>query len=171
MGTFASRHPDSCTRQPSIFQYGSLFPRNQAAAEAIGQRIYLLPASTETEIDNAFTNLLELGCGGLVVQTEPFFVTRRYQIVALSARNAIPTIYPGRLSVLAGGLMSYGPNTPDVLRQVGVYVGKILKGVKPADLPIVRGVKIDLVLNMQTAKALGITFPPSLLARADEVIE
>jgi putative tryptophan/tyrosine transport system substrate-binding protein len=143
----------------------------QAAADAIGQRIYILPARTETEIDDAFANLRQLACGGLVVQSEPFFATRRDQIVALSARNAIPTIYPTRQPVLAGGLMSYGPNTADAMRQVGIYVGKILRGAKPADLPIVQGVKIELVLNNQTAKALGITFPPSLLARADEVIE
>jgi ABC-type uncharacterized transport system substrate-binding protein len=142
----------------------------QAAAEAVAQRIYILTASTETEIDKAFVNLLQLGCGGLVVQSEPFFDARRDQIVSLSARNAIPTIYPGRQFVLAGGLMSYASSIVD-RRQVGIYVGKILGGAKPADLPIVRGVKVDLVLNMQTAKALGITFPPSLLARADEVIE
>jgi putative ABC transport system substrate-binding protein len=140
----------------------------QAAAEAIGQRIYILPASTDTEIDNAFLTLNQLGCGGLVVQADPFFDGHGDRIVALSARNAIPTIYP---FVVAGGLISYAANITDAHRQLGIYVGKILGGAKLVDLPIIQGVKVELALNMQTAKALGITFPPSLLARADEVIE
>jgi putative tryptophan/tyrosine transport system substrate-binding protein len=143
----------------------------QAAANAIGQRLHIVTASTETEINNAFLKLVQLGCGGLVVASEPFLATRRNQIIALSARNKIPAIYPGREFVTAGGLMSYGIDILDVYRQVGIYVGRILKGDKPGDLPVVQGVKIDLVLNNQTANALGITFPPSVLARADEVIE
>jgi putative ABC transport system substrate-binding protein len=143
----------------------------KAAANAIGQRLNIVTASTETEINDAFLKLVQLGCGGLVVASEPFLDTQRNQIVALSARNKIPAIYPGREFVTAGGLMSYGIDILDVYRQVGIYVGRILKGDKPGDLPVVQGVKFDLVLNNQTANALGITFPASILARADEVIE
>jgi putative ABC transport system substrate-binding protein len=153
---------------PRLFSTEPFSRDIQAAAEAIGQRIYILTASTETEIDNAFLSLKQFGCGGLVVQAEPFFDSHGDRIVALSARNAIPAIYP---FVVAGGLMSYAANINDACRQTGNYVGKILGGAKPVDLPVIQGVKVELALNMQTAKALGITFPPSLLARADEVIE
>jgi putative tryptophan/tyrosine transport system substrate-binding protein len=140
----------------------------QDAAKTIGQKLLILDASNKNEIDNAFATLPDLRAGALVVETEPFFNSRRDQIVALAARNAVPAIYPGREFVTAGGLMSY---SVDVFRETGIYVGRIVAGAKAADLPVMRAVKIELVLNLNTAKALGVTFPPSLLARADEVIE
>jgi putative tryptophan/tyrosine transport system substrate-binding protein len=141
------------------------------AADAIGQKLLILDASNENEIDDAFATLTDLRSGALVVETEPFFNSRRDQIVALAARNAVPAIYAGRAFVTAGGLMSYSVDLPNVFRETSIYVGRIVAGAKAADLPVMRAVKIELVLNLNTAKALGVTFPPSLLARADEVIE
>jgi putative tryptophan/tyrosine transport system substrate-binding protein len=143
----------------------------QAAAASIAQRLDILSASNESDIDSAFARLSELRPGALVVQSEPFFNSRRDQIVALSAHSALPAIYPAHEFVTAGGLMSYSVSISDVFRQTGIYVAEILKGAKPADLPVMQAVKVELVLNLKTAKTLGITFPISLLGRADEVIE
>jgi putative ABC transport system substrate-binding protein len=145
--------------------------RVQDAARTMGQPITILNARNIHEIDAAFQTLVQMGLGAILVGTDPFLVSRREQIVALAARHAIPTIYDGRDFTEVGGLMSYGANFPDAVRQVGVYTGRILKGAKPADLPVLQPTKFELTINLKTAKALGINVPPTLLARADEVIE
>jgi putative ABC transport system substrate-binding protein len=143
----------------------------QEAARAKAVELPLLKASTESEIDAAFISLGELHVGALLVGADPFFNNRREQIVALAAHYAVPTSYEWRESLAAGGLISYGPSNTDTWRQAGVYVGKILKGAKPADLPIQQPTKFELVINLNTAKALGLTVPPGMLDLADEVIE
>ena len=141
------------------------------AARSLGLQLHILNASTEGEIDAAFGKLIELRAGALVVGGDPFFNSRRDQIVALAARHTLPAIYEWREFVVAGGLMSYGTDLADAYRQVGIYAGKILKGAKPADLPVERVVRLEFVINLKTAKTLGLTFPITLLGRADEVIE
>jgi putative ABC transport system substrate-binding protein len=143
----------------------------QHAARSRGLQLNILRASTVNEIDAAFGKLAELRAGALVIGTDPFFTNQRVQIVVLAARHAVPTIYGWREFPVAGGLMSYGTSLFDSYRQAGIYAGMILKGATPADLPVQQVVKIELVINLNTAKALGLTIPPSLLARADEVIE
>jgi len=142
----------------------------QEAARAKGLQVRILRAGTESEIDAAFASLAELKAHALLVGS-PTFLSRREQIVALAARYAVPTIYDWREYVAVGGLISYGTNLADMYRNVGTYVGKILKGAKPADLPVQQPTTFELVVNLNTAKALGLTIPPSILARADEVIE
>jgi putative tryptophan/tyrosine transport system substrate-binding protein len=143
----------------------------QIAARSIGRQVVLLNAGSEGEIDSAFSNLVQRGAGGLLVGSDPFFVVRREQLVALAARYQIPTIYNDRYIAARGGLMSYGISVAEGYRQAGNYVGRILKGEKPADLPVVRPTKFELVINLKTAKALGLTIPETLLAIADEVIQ
>jgi len=143
----------------------------QAAAAAIGQQLRIFNASTESEIETAFSALLQQRADALLIGNDAFFVNRREQIVALAARHAVPTIYTFRSFAESGGLMSYSTNLVEVYRQVGVYVGRILKGEKPADLPIVQPTKFELVINLKTAKALGLNVPFGLLNAADEVIE
>jgi putative ABC transport system substrate-binding protein len=143
----------------------------QEAARAKGVQLTILKAGTEIEIDAAFSSLAELHAGALLVQGEAFFFNRREQIVALASRHAIPASYERRVFVAAGGLISYGPNFTAIDRQAGIYAGKILKGEKPADLPVQQPTTLELVVNLKTAKALGLTVPQSILIRADEVIE
>ncbi len=143
----------------------------RAAASALSQRIHVLNASTPGEIDAAFATLVMEHAGALLIGNDPFLNTRRDQLALLAARHAIPTIYPLREYVSAGGLMSYGTDVNDSARQQGLYVGRILKGDKPNDLPVVQPTKFEFIVNLKTAKALGITIPPNLLAIADEVIE
>jgi putative ABC transport system substrate-binding protein len=142
-----------------------------AAARAIGKSIKAVNANSESELEAAFAALAEARVGAVSVTGGTFNLNKRVQIVALAARYALPAIYENRESVTAGGLMSYGTNVPDVYRQVGIYVGRILKGDKPAELPFVQPAKFDMAVNLKTARALGITVPSALLLRADEVIE
>jgi putative ABC transport system substrate-binding protein len=141
------------------------------AARILGRRILVLDGSTESKMDTAFRELVGQSAGALVVQDEPTIGNQRDRLVALAARHAIPAGYPFPEYAAAGGLMSYGPSLVDGFRQVGVYAGRILRGAKPADLPVVVPTKFDFVLNLRTAKALGLTVSPTLLAIADEVIE
>jgi len=143
----------------------------EAAAAAIGPQIEFFTASTGSEIDTAFANLVERRPDALVVHPDNLFINRRVQLTTLAARHAVPAIYPLRPDAEAGGLMSYGTKLADAHRQAGVYTGRILKGAKPADLPVVQPTKFEFVINLQTAKTIGLTVPATLLARADEVIE
>jgi putative ABC transport system substrate-binding protein len=152
--------------------YAQTLSRNlQAAARTLGLQLHVLHASTEREIDTVFAILTQLRAGGLVIGPDAFFNDRSEQLAALTVRHAVPAISQYREFAAAGGLMSYGGSTTDSFRQVGVYTGRILKGEKPADLPVVRSTKVEMILNLKTAKALGLTVPLPLIGRADEVIE
>jgi putative ABC transport system substrate-binding protein len=142
-----------------------------AAASAIGRSIEVIMASTDREIDTAFVSFVQKRIDALWVNTGPLFTSRRAQLVTLAASHRMPAIYPERGFAEAGGLMSYGPDFLDSFRQVGLYTGRILKGEKPSDLPVMQPTKFELVINRGTAKDLGLTVPPTLLALADEVIE
>jgi putative tryptophan/tyrosine transport system substrate-binding protein len=141
------------------------------AVQAIGRQVKTLSASSEREIDGAFGILKEMRADALLIAVDPFFFARADQLVALAARQRIPTLYFRREFAVAGGLMAYGSNFAELFRIVGVYAGRILKGANPGDLPVQQPTKFELVINLKTAKALGLQIPPTLLARADEVIE
>ena len=143
----------------------------QTAARAIGQKVLILNANSEHELDAAFTQLVQEHADALLIGSDPFFTTRREKLVTLAARYRLPTIYQWREFATIGGLMSYGTDLADSYRPLGGYTGRILKGAKPSDLPVQQSTKVDLVVNLKTAKTLGLTFPLSLLGRADEVIE
>jgi putative ABC transport system substrate-binding protein len=156
---------------PNNANLQSAVPDVRAAADALRQHLEVLTASTENELETAFTTMVRQRVGALIVMADPFLIARRRQLVELAARHAMPAIYPGKVFVDLGGLISYGSSVLDLQRQAGIYVGKILKGAKTADLPIQQSTKVELVINLKTAKTLGLIVPPQLLPRADEVIE
>ena len=143
----------------------------QAAARAFGLQLHILHASTERDFDSVFATLVQLQAGALLIGADATFNNRSEQLATLSARHAVPAIYQFREFATAGGLMSYGGSRPELYRLVGVYTGRILKGEKPADLPVMQSTKVELIINLKAARLLGITVPQTLLARADEVIE
>jgi len=143
----------------------------QVAARTLRLEVHILNASLERDIDAAFTTLAELQVGGLVIGSDVFLITREEQMAALALRHKVPAIFQTRAFALAGGLMSYAGSAADVYRQAGVYTGRVLKGEKPAELPVQQTIKVELIVNLKTARALGLSVPLSLLARADEVIE
>jgi len=161
----------ACLVNPSSPEIETQLTDIRAVSRTFGQEIPVLNASNERDIDAAFATLVRQQIGGLLVANDGFFVGRREQLVALAARHAIPAMYFLREFASAGGLMSYGNSLADAYRQVGTYAGRILKGAKPADLPVEQAVKIELVINLKTAKALGLDVPTTLLLRANEVIE
>ena len=142
-----------------------------AGAAAVGQKLVVVPARTDSELEAAFVSLVQRRAGALVISAEPFFSSRRDKLIELTARQKLPAIYTLREFVTAGGLMSYGTSITEALRLAGLYAGRILKGEKPADLPVQQSAKVELAINLRTAKSLGITVPPQIVARADEVIE
>jgi putative tryptophan/tyrosine transport system substrate-binding protein len=156
---------------PAMATFDSQVSDVQAAAGSVGQRLHILRASNDGEIDAAFAKAAELRTGGLLVAADPFLSSRREHLVALAARYAIPAIYEWRDFVEAGGLMSYGTDLTEAYRLVGVYTGRILKGEKPADLPVQQVTKTELIINLRTAKTLGLDVPLGLSAGANEVIE
>jgi putative ABC transport system substrate-binding protein len=143
----------------------------QAAAKALGLRVAVLEASSEQDIDTAFATIVEQRIGALLVASDPLFTMRRETVVALAARHAVPAIYQWRDFPAIGGLMSYGTSLVDAYRLAGTYAGRMLKGAKPADLPVQQSTKVELIINLKTAKTLGLTVPLPLAGRADEVIE
>jgi putative ABC transport system substrate-binding protein len=143
----------------------------EEAARTIDQRLFVSKASNDVELNAAFTSLIQQRVGALLVAADPYFDTRRDQIIAFANQNRLPAIYQFREYAVAGGLISYGPSITDLYRQAGIYAGRILKGARPADLPVVQPTKFDFVINLKTAKAIGFTVPQGLVNAADEVIE
>jgi len=167
---------------PGIVRFGALVNPNyppsadqirdlEKAATDLGRQVFVAKASNDAELDAAFAALLHEQVGALLVASDPYFDTRRSRIIAFVAQNRLPAIYQFRANAVEGGLISYGPSITDAYRQVGLYVARVLKGERPADLPILRPTKFDFVVNLKTAKSLGLTIPPTLVAQADEVIE
>ena len=143
----------------------------QAAARTFGVKVYILNASSEDDFNAAFTRLTQLQAGGLVIATDGIFISQSERLAALAVQHSVPSIFQFRPFAAAGGLMSYGGSLLELYRQTGLYTARILKGEKPSDLPVQQVTRVELIINLKTAKALGLDVPPSLLARADEVIE
>jgi putative ABC transport system substrate-binding protein len=156
---------------PAYFEYESQRKQIEEAARVLGVDARFLLAGTDAELEPAFASLAKLGAAALLISADPFFNSQRQRLVALAARYTVPTMHEWRESVAAGGLISYGPSLTSVYRLLGTYVGKILEGAKPGDLPVQQPTRFELAVNLKTAQALGLTVPPSILARADEVIE
>ena len=156
---------------PNISNAESVIRDVQEAARTKGLQLHVLKAGSESEIDAALASVVQLHAGALVVSADPFLSSRREQLVALASRHAVPAIYAWREFAASGGLISYGPSLTAAFHLIGIYVGKILKGAKPSDLPVQQPTKFELVINIKTAKSLGLTVPPTLLAQADDVIE
>jgi putative tryptophan/tyrosine transport system substrate-binding protein len=156
---------------PTYPDFATQLEEVDEAARSLGLQVRILRASTEREIDMAFAAIAQLRAEAMVVCADPFFNSRRAQLVALAALHRLPAVYEQRVYVLAGGLMSYGTSITEAYHQVGIYTGRILKGEKPSDLPVVQSAKFEFVINLKTAKTLGLDVPPGLSARADEVIE
>ena len=152
---------------PSVTEGKSL----QAAADGLGQAIQIVNVSTEGQLDGALADLMQHGIGALIVSSDPLFFIARKRLVSLMTRYSLPGIFADREQAEAGGLVSYGASRPEAYRQAGVYIGRILRGEKPSDLPVMLPTKFELIINLKTAKALGLSLPPSLLALADDVIE
>ena len=161
----------ACLLNPNYPATDAMTRDATTAASAIGFQIDVMQASDSREIEAAFGALVRNRADALLVGSDSFFVSRRLQIATLAARHAIPTVYPVRDFAEAGGLMSYGASQTEAYRQAGIYTGKILKGTKPADLPVMQSTRFELVINLPTARAIGLEIPPMLLARADAVIE
>jgi putative ABC transport system substrate-binding protein len=158
-------------RDPNIPEFDVELRDLEEAGHAIGRQIVMMSAANEREFQTSFARIAQAGSGGLLIGSSPFFLSQRRQLVALAGRHALPTIYNQREYAEVGGLISYGPSQTDAYRRAGVYVGRILKGEKPGDLPVELGIKYELIINLATAKAFGVEIPPTLLALADEVIE
>jgi putative ABC transport system substrate-binding protein len=156
---------------PSNPAHGPLLKDVQEAVHTLGLQLHVQNATVEQDLDTSFTTLVQSQARALLVGNDSSFTIRREQLAALAARHAVPAIYPLREFPAAGGLMSYGPPLSEIYRQVGIYAGRILKGEKPADLPVQQTTKLELVINLRAAKALGLEIPPKVLALADEVIE
>ena len=156
---------------PGNANFQSDVPDIRAAADALGERLEVLTASTESDLETVFVTMVQHRIGALILVPDPFLISRGEQLVRLAARYAVPAIYPSSVFTDLGGLMSYGSDLLDLGRQLGSFVGKILKGAQPADLPIQQSTKVELVINLKTAKVLDLTIPATLLARADDVIE
>ena len=156
---------------PKLANAASQLQDVQEAARALSRQIHVFHASTTGEIDAVFKSLAQLHVGGLVIGANSFLFSQREKLVGLAARHSIPTVYPWREAVADGGLVSYGASVADAYRLAGIYAGRILKGDKPANLPVQQSTETEMVINLKTAKALGVSFPPPLLGRADEVIE
>jgi len=163
--------PIAVMANPAYSEYEPDRKAVETAARVLGTEVRFVIAGTDTDFEPAFASIAKSGAGTLLISADPFFNSQRERLVAFAARYAVPTMHEWRESVAAGGLISYGPSLTGMYRQVGFYVGKILKGAKPSDLPVERPTKFELVINLKTAKALGLTVPQSILVSADEVIE
>ena len=161
----------SCRLNPNFPPVARQLQEIEAAARTIGQQLFIWKASNDAELNAGFVSLVEQRVGALLIAADPYFDTRRDRIIAFTAQNRLPAMYQFREFAVAGGLISYGPSITDAYRQAGIYAGRILKGAKPADLPFVQPTKFEFVINLKTAKVLGLAIPAGLISFADEVIE